>query len=299
MLSSNKANPMSEPIRIRALRELIIKKLPRFPNNRESKQVLEGKSLGCLLIDYTNWAVRYVVPRVRSVSLDVTVRNDPRWLENEVAIASLIRKIEEGVDLTPYLSDQPRTRGFTPAAAIVPDPSDGNSPEAISNKKWADKDLVLNARGFHHLHLVASPSRSNEILFARFDRKSCEIVGIFGHSAFCLSTSKAGLTGERERLFNLFNAQISEGASQDSVSIGTTIATSGHSVVLVTLSANYAKIIEGCDPQLDSPDYVSNLYKQAGLAMPKKPNLQWNLRGLDLGVVDEDGVFFLRKCGLN
>jgi hypothetical protein len=299
MLSSNKADPMSEPKRIKALRELIIKKLPRFPNNRESKQVLEGKLLGCLLIDYTNWAVRYVVPRVRSVSLDVTVKNDPRWLENEEAIARLIRKIEEGVDLTPYLSDKPRTRGFTPAASIVPDPSVAKSCEEISNEKWADKDLVLNVMGFYHLHLLPSPGQSNAILFAKLDRETCKIAGIFDHSVFCLSTSKAGLTGERERLFNLFNAQISEGASQDSVSIGTAIAASGHSVVLVSLSAKYAKIIEDCDPRLDCREYVSNLYKQAGLAMPKKPNLQWNLRGLDLGVVDKDGVFFRWKCGLN
>jgi hypothetical protein len=299
MFSRNKADPMNEQKRIKALRELIIKKLPRFPNNRDSKQVLEGKSLGCLLIDYTNWAVRYVVPRVRSVSLDVTIKNDPRWLENEEAVTKLIRKIEEGVDLTPYLSDKPRTRGFTPAASIVPELSAAKSREEISNEKWADKDLVLNVMGFYHLHLLPSPDQSNEILFAKLDRESCKIVGIFDHSVFCLSTSKAGLTGERERLFNLFNAQISEGGSKDSVSIGTAIATSGHSVFLVSLSAKYAKIIEDCDPRLDSREYVLSLYQQAGLAMPKKPNLQWNLRGLDLGVVDKDGVFFLCRSGLN
>ncbi len=289
-----KIDPMNEPKRITDLRKQIIKKLPRFPSDRESKRVLDAKSLGLLLIDYTNWAVRFVVPRMRNVLVDGTLKNDPRWQNNETRIAELINSIKEGADLTEYLSDLPRTKGFTPAASKFSDPSDKKD-----DQKWSDKDLVLNVMGFHHLHLAAYPDRSSEILFAKFDRATCKIVGIFDHSVFYLSTSKAGFTAERERLFKLFNVHIAEGVSENSMSIGASITTSGHSTALVGISANYDKFVQREDPNLDVPEYVERLYANAGRSMPARPKLKWNLRGLDLGVVDKNGVFFVLKCGLN
>jgi hypothetical protein len=49
-----------ESARVKAFRLGLAKQIPKFPNDRESLQVLQAKSLGALLIDYANWAIRYV-----------------------------------------------------------------------------------------------------------------------------------------------------------------------------------------------------------------------------------------------
>ncbi len=54
-----------------------------------------------------------------------------------------------GGDLTPHLSLQPHTRGFTPAA----------SAQGPNVNRWADKDMLLNVMGYHHLHLDGVPTQ--------------------------------------------------------------------------------------------------------------------------------------------
>lgn len=75
------------------------------------------------------------------------------------------------------------------------------------------------------------------------------------------------------------------------------IATSGHPVQLVMLAANYARTVQFIDPQLDDQAYIQNLYDQAQLPMPVRPDLKWGMHFLDLCLFDkaETCAFVLRK----
>jgi hypothetical protein len=156
---------MAEPKRITAFRLAIAKQIPKFPNDKTSLQALEAKSLGSLLIDYANWAIRYIAPRSRTVVVEQSASSDPRWQSLGAHIQALLKKAEDGDDLTPHLSPQTHRRGFTPAAS-VPGPN---------VNRWADKDMLLNVMGYHHLHLDAGPATRCDLMMcsSRMSHATC------------------------------------------------------------------------------------------------------------------------------
>jgi hypothetical protein len=305
---------MSESKRVKAFRLGLAKEIPKFPNDKASLQALQAKALGPLLIDYANWAIRYVAPRPRTVVIESSASNDPRWQSRSADIQALLNKVRQGDDLTPYLSLQPHTRGFTPAA----------SGTGLNVDRWADKDMLLNVMGYHHFHFDAVPHnqmRSDDVFFAHATRDTFTVVGIFNHAVFestpaprdprfCpvrallsrlgLARSDARMTAERNRLWQIFEERATRGAPAGSVLVPSMIATSGHSIYFVKLSADYARVIAEIDQALDDPNYVRGLYQQAAVPTPRKPKLRWHLQVLDLGLLDkETGRFFILRKGPN
>src|SRR5580704_19238641 len=173
-------NPKTESKRIRALRLGLVRQIPRFPNDRASLSAIEAKSLGAILIDYANWAIRYVPPRPRTVTVEPEAAQDPRWLQRKTDIEGFLEKVRKGEDLTPHLSLEPHTRGFTPAASA---PGPGVD-------RWADKDMVLNITGYHHFHPRLTieaggfATRGDDLLFALVTRSEFTVVALFDHSVF-------------------------------------------------------------------------------------------------------------------
>ena len=303
---------MSESKRVKAFKLALTKQIPKFPNDKASLLALQAKALGPLLIDYANWAIRYVAPRSRTVVIEPSASNDPRWQSLSGDIQALLNKVRQGDDLTPQLSLLPHTHGFTPAASSAKSDVD----------RWADKDMLLNVMGYHHFHFDAAPSnqiRSDDVLFAHVTRDTFTVVGIFNHTVFestpaqretglcCVRAllSRLGLaraderiTAERNRLWQIFEERATRGAPAGSVHVLSMIATSGHSTYFTRLSADYARVIAEIDPKLDNPKYVQDLYQQAGVPMPRKPKLRWHLKVLDLGLVDNKaGTFFILRKG--
>jgi hypothetical protein len=274
---------MTEPKRITAFRLAIAKQIPKFPNDKTSLQALEAKSLGSLLIDYANWAIRYIAPRSRTVVVEQSTSSDPRWQSLGADIQALLKKAEDGDDLTPHLSPQTHRRGFTPAAS-VPGPN---------VNRWADKDMLLNVMGYHHLHLDAAPSnqmRSDDVLFAHVTRDLFTVVGIFNHTVFEATQPNAAMTAERDRLWKIFDERSTRGVAPGQI-VATSIALSGHS--LTQLPARYARVVTELDPKLDDVTYVRGLYEKARVPVPAKPKVRWHLIHLTLGLADElAGVFF-------
>jgi hypothetical protein len=101
----------SEPKRIRRFRLRLAGQIPRFPNDRKSLEILEAKSLSEILLHYVNWMSRYVAPRPRTVRIEATALNDPRWIALAPNIAAFLEKVRIGADLTPHLSLDVHTRG--------------------------------------------------------------------------------------------------------------------------------------------------------------------------------------------
>jgi hypothetical protein len=268
---------VTESKRVKALRLSLARQIPKFPNDKASLQALQAKALGPLLIDYANWAIRYVAPRPRTVVVESSATSDTRWRSLSSDIQVLLDKVRKGDDLTPHLSRQPHTRGFTPAAS-------GTGPNV---SRWADKDMLLNVMGYHHFHFDAAPHsqmRSNEVLFAHVTRDTFTVFGIFDHTVFettpsvrrgwfqCVRAilSRIGIgrrgaansmTAERNRLWKIFEERATRDAPAGAVVVPSVIATSGHAVYFAKLSMDYARVIAEIDPKLNDPSYVRSLYQ--------------------------------------
>lgn len=274
--------------RILELRQTLIKQIPKFPNNRATLAILQEKSLSELLIDYFTWAVRYVPPRIRKVHISPEVLNDARWELNRAGAQVLLEKIETGSDVTAHLSTEPHTRGYTPSAAST----------ALETEKWADKDFLLNVMGFHHFHLGMELDesgyikRTGVVLFAYATRDEFDAIALLDHSVFAAS-SGGTMSEERKRLWRIFDDRVLKNAAPGEVFLPPPIATSGHQVWLVQRASHCAYVIRELDANLDDPEYVLQLYEEAGVQPPKRPKIKWFFRGLELGLIDQQAqVYF-------
>jgi len=286
-----------ESKRVKAFRLGIAKEIPKFPNDRATLQALEAFSLSSLLIHYNNWAIRYVSVRPRTVSVETTASSDSRWAMLNNEILAFLDKVKNGEDLTPYLSLEPHTRGYTPASAH-------NGPET---DRWADKDFVLNVMGYHHFHLgpLVQPNsfatRTDDLIFAKVSRDYFSVVAIFDHEVFKKRSSPTdAMAQERERLWAVFDEHSSRGMAPGTAYIPTVITTSGHPMHVVRLADEYARVVSEIDPRLDDIEFVKGLYESSGAPCPKKPKLKWHLKLLDLGLLDAtSNIFFVFRYGPN
>jgi len=288
---------MTESKRIKQFRLSIVRDIPKFPNDKATKQALEAKSLSALLIDYMNWASRLVAPRPRSVTIEPTATNDPRWKNLSAEITAFLEKVRKGEDLTPHLSLDAHTLGYTPAA----------SKKEAGVDRWADKDFLLTVMGYHHFHLgltievAGHATRTNEVLFASVTREHFDVVALFDHSVFEVDHAPTTImNSERQRLWNIFDQRTMRGVPPGSVVIPAMVTTSGHALHFVTMANYYARIVREIDPKLDDKDYVAGLYRDSGMPVPAKPKLRWHLHYLDIGLLDETArVLLVLKHGPN
>jgi len=280
------ALPPTESKRVRQFRQDLVRELPKFPNNRATRDALLTMSLGQLLIHFGNWRLRLIRKAVRTVTVDAAVTGDPRYAQLQPGIDALLAKVHNGEDLTPHLSLGAVRQGYTPAA-LAPNPP----PPAQPVDRWADKDFLLNVMGYHHLHLgtVIEPEghirRSNEVLFARLTRTTFEALLILDHSVF-EKDPQGGMTPERTRLWTMFDQQSAQGVPPGTPYIPAMVTLSGHPMHLTLYSGRLVSTIRDLDQKLDDPAYVKELYDSAGIAVPKKPKLSFMLNGLDLGLFD-------------
>jgi hypothetical protein len=190
------------------------------------------------------------------VDVEPTATADPRWASLAPQITPFLEKVKKGKDLTPHLSLEPHTRGFTPAASEIGPNVD----------RWADKDMVLNAMGYHHFHLgttieaAGHVARTNEILFSQVTRERFEVVAIFDHTVFDTRISPTEpMSKERERLWKIFDERLTRGMPPRSVVMAPPIATSGHSIMFTRRAMDYAHVIREIDQKLDDPAYARGL----------------------------------------
>lgn len=273
---------MDESKRIKRLRGEVIKVLPKFPNNRETKEKLEGMPLTTLLIHYLNWMIRYVSIKPRKTVIEPTVTADPRWRLLKEKIKALLDNVRAGNNLTPYLSIQPHSKGYSPETSKTGPDVD----------RWADKDFLLNVMGFHHFHLgekiepAGHVERTDDVLFARVSREDFTAIGIFNHSVF--EPTGEEMSAERKRLWEIFDEHTIRGIPTGSVVIPSLIATSGHPIYVVRTAQEYSRIIHELDPKLDDPIFVNELFIGTNANVPNKVKLEWVLNFSDLGIHEKE-----------
>ncbi|WP_129591319.1 hypothetical protein [Salinicola tamaricis] len=285
---------MDESKRIKKLRREMVNVIPKFPNNLKTKEKLEQESLTTLLVHYLNWVSRYISVKPRRITIEPTVTSDSRWKALKSNVEALLAKAHDGENLCPNLSIQPSTRGYTPAA----------SEKGPDVDRWEDKDLLLNAMGFHHFHLgtkieaAGYAERTDELLFARVTREEFVAIGIFDHTVF--EPTGDDMSVERKRLWEMFGENTTCGVPPGSVVMPSPIATSGHPIHLVSTAQEYARFIREIDPKLDDRDFVEGLYQDACFEKPKSPNLSWALNFSDLGIHEKkSNHLFVVRRGFN
>jgi hypothetical protein len=274
-----------ESKRIKELKRTIAKEIPKFPNTRKTLQILENKPLGDLLIAYFNWAFRYIPPRRRRVIIKNTASSDPRWEKHQLSIMSLLQKAQNGENLNPYLSEKVYKRAFTPAPKGV----------IADYDKWADKDFILNAYSYHHLHLDAlkeSQSRSDDMIFVYVTREELQVIGIFNHNVFKPTTISGNITEERDRFLRIVESRNVQNSGGVSFNVEQLITTSGHKTLLNLEAMKCAKIIISTDHKLDFPEYVDSIYESSSMPKPVNYKVRWHFNYLDLGLLLGDQPYF-------
>ena len=267
------------------LKSYLIKEIPFFPNDRETKKELECQSLLPVLLHYLTWKSRFVPQKPRKVVIEQYLKSDKRVSSLKKLLEELFSEIESGNDLTPYLSSKANSKGYTPA-------------RGLSGDKWADKDMILHTTGFHHFHFTKYPVRTDEVVFAKVSRDSFHAMAIFDHSVFKPSSGNSGaLTKERARLMAIHSEYSSRGIPQGIPYADSIITTSAHPLQVVDMASAYNEIIFNNDPKLDDHDYISSIYKKVDWIIPKNNKLSWHLHGLDLGVIDKNNQFFVFREG--
>jgi hypothetical protein len=289
MLKERMTSTIENSKRVKAFRRELIATVPRFPNDKASLQAMEAKDLTDLLITFIGWRIRYVAQRPRRVAGSANLASDARAAALKPNIDAFIAAVEAGNDLTPYLSLDTRTRGYTPAA-------DPKTPRADT---WADKDFLLNVMGLHHFHLgltmeaAGHAVRTNEVLFASVTRDALEIIGLFDHDAF-EHEDDGTMTPERVKLWQAYHVRETAGTLPGQLMVGgyanLGITLSSQPVAVVRTAQRHVKIIRENDPKLDDPEFVKKLYGNSGA--PAKPKLKWCYVHLDFGVCDDAAGFF-------
>ena len=97
--------------RLKKFRLELIRLIP--PNDKASLQHMMAKSLRDVLLDYLNWASRYVAPRPRTVMIEVEAQTDPRWVRMQSGRSGWQRTSKE-FRSTPWLTRPRRPIGWEP-----------------------------------------------------------------------------------------------------------------------------------------------------------------------------------------
>jgi len=267
--------------------------MPFFPNTKETRDDLLGQSIASILFHYLHWASRFVPQRKRRIIIDPHVTGDRRWPALKNSINSLLCKVREGEDLTPYLSLKAHTKGYTPSERIVSGEADG----------WDDKDFLLNTMGFHHFHLGERVTngisdRTNEVVFARCSREEFHIIAIFDHSVFdFVRDTGEAMNEERSRLWRIYTEFNESGMPPGTVYVSNPITCSGHPLHIHDITREYTHVINELDHKLDQREFEEEIYTETSFVKPKNNKLKWFINGLDLGILDKSNQFFILRHG--
>ncbi|HDZ9134306.1 hypothetical protein D3A87_17440 [Vibrio cholerae] len=255
----------------------LIKKLPFFPDDRNTLQQLESEGLGNVMFYYLHWSTRQVPSRVRKVHIYPELTADKRYKMLKEQIKLFRNKVSNGEDLSPYLSLKAHKKGYTPRQRIIDGKADS----------WEDKDQILNTKGFHHFHLAGLPDRTNEVLFAKVTRTEFHAVAIFDHSVFEPADENGNLELERKRMWDIHDKYATMGLPPGTVYMTSPIASSGHPLCIKSMANRYMQTIKQYDSKLSDRNFVNQLYKNGNLLPPERYKLEWQIDALDLVIFDK------------
>ncbi|KAB7610122.1 hypothetical protein F9L33_14595 [Amylibacter sp. SFDW26] len=286
---------MSEE-RVASLRKLVIGLIPSKPGDDQVRKELLDMSINSLVTIYMNWVDRFIPPRKRRVMGwdGFEKRNNPKQFSSE--LNELIKIINEGGNLKPYLSEKILKECYSP----------------LDTKKkginWMGKDMALNAYDVHHLHLVPinkngnRKGQSKELLFVGVSRDEVLFIMLGDHKSFddgslreAVSEYHAQSGNELIGVAGLASNPINEDKSKltrrgintiDEIDgkflIPAMLSTTGTAVAHTRHADFCCKIIEEFEPLLhERPKIIKRLGIQAN-ELPNEPIWEWSFWYADL-----------------
>lgn len=276
----------SYPPRIKAFRDSLINEMPRVPNNKPSRALLEAQPTRQLILSFVTWRMRLIPPKPRRVGLWTGGVTPSALRSAGSGLGQFLKKVEVGEDLTPHLSNLVNTKGV-----ILP----GANPA----DRGKDIDGVLTRNGLHHFHIgaagVGNPKgRSGTLVFAEVLEAEFRIVAISDHGAFVRGSA------EQLRFFRICRAYIAKDVPPGQGFMANPVMSSGHSLIVTIFSDRCEDQIERLDPQLDNSLFIDKLYSDQlvmrdgqPVVRPPNPLLAWYFNDLKFGILDRrTEVFF-------
>ena len=273
------------PPRIQAFRSCMSDDLPRVPNDRASRALLEAMPTQRLILAFLTWRLRRIPSKPRTVRLWSGGVTPLEFRATKSKLRALLQKVESGDDLTPHLSDLVMTKGI-----ILP----GASPKV----RGKDIDMILTRYGLHHFHVgdfsPGTPKgRSGRLVFAEVLDRDFRIIAIADHGVFKLGSP------EQIRFSGICHSYIAKDFSPGTSFMLNPVMSSGHSMLVSILARKCEDEINRIDHLLDDPDFIDRLYKgqpilRDGLivARPDNPSLEWHVEDLQFGILDRQTMVF-------
>jgi len=162
-----------------SVRRGVLKNLPHDGTYQKVVAALKAKSPRELVVLYLNWRERLIPPAPRRVLRSSVFDTNPIVHERSATIAQIVDDIEQGRDLTRYLSRRV-TIGFELPRA--------QSPKNLYKRRHLD--LLLNDWGIHHLHISTATEadgfvkREGPLIFAIFKPARAYLIDAGAHRDF-------------------------------------------------------------------------------------------------------------------
>lgn len=255
-----------------ALRDDLIKVIPRRPNSRESHQAIRGLDTASIFIIYLTWRSRFVMARPRRIEFWTPVIDEARLLEINHGFKVFLEKVTRGEDLTPHLSELVKSNGY-----VMGSPKDGDA----SKVREDDKDMILIRTGFHHFHVgvpdAGNPKgRSKFIIFAKVSDENFTVISICSHEAFDRKTD------EFRRFMHGSDSYVQRNMSPGVLYMNNPVTASGHSDELADHAIYCLHQIRRHGDSIEDEVFVRKLFNERSIKPPKKLKLKWHFEHLDL-----------------
>lgn len=282
-----------ETPRLRRFQEHLIGLIPCDPETARAE--LFGMNARELLGRYVNWADRFVMPRPRRVvTWEGFLRHGLLQPQHWKGVQLLAKQIEDGADLTPYLSERISRCGYVPTDRNV----------KRRGVEWGDKDYALNAFETHHLHLT--PKGSRELLYVIFSRNDAFFLMLGDHKSFddgtlaqAVAQSRAGTTFELKGILGPANPRPMREQNklqrhglttayqvEGRTVLGAFLSTAGTSPLHTMHADRMLRMIHQLEPQIDAPGLARESFERNGKPYPAAPNFEWVMQHCDLRLVD-------------
>ena len=264
-----------ESLRIKNLRNSLVKIIPKIPNNRDTKDELEKMDLHGLFLTYLTWRQRFVPPRPRVVKLWGSDAEKLELKALDYILQPFFKKVLEGDDLTSHLSNDVHRIGYK-SEKFKTD---------VSYKNWDERDFMLTAYGIYHFHLGTSTpknptGRSGNLILAEVTSNDFTVIYLSNHQVFDNSSE------ERQKFYEISRSYIQRDMLPGVVYLNNPITTSGHSTAISIFSGRCARMLYDIDRRLDNIDYTRFLFSHTKLPSPSNPNYKWIFCDMTLGIFE-------------
>jgi hypothetical protein len=281
-------------------RQWVLQNLPYDRSDAALVVDLKGLDAHGLLVVYHNWMNRLVKPQPRTVHMSKAFQQNPLIVQRASDLAQIIDDIEQGRDLTKYLSRQI-------VRAVV---------HALGQPPRPNLDLMLNDWGVHHLHISTQVEadgfvlRDRHLLFAVFRPQAAYLIDVMQHGdwardhvleVMAREWPNEGVIYELKGVLGL-KRQVTEcaRATQRKANLNTPfefggkvfmptgfMSTAGTTMAAVQESDRLLNRLDVFEQKLiRDPDWLKSVFERHGLVFPAKPEFELAIREDGYGVIE-------------